>query len=328
MKVFHVEGKDLKEMKGEPFTFYNGDVYLIDASDQEKKKVYIWLGNKCSVDERAVGAWAAKVLDIEDADIDIDTEVEGMESSNFKELVSFNVREGGIPGFLKHVDVNAEDISYAMYQVYDADITDGSSTDDIVIKNVPIKSSSLKSNDVFVLDAYHSLFVWVGKDSQVGEKAAGNRLARMFDVDRDRTPMVYSIDEGSEPPEFFSFIEQLARSDDIRKDDAKLQKEMTDVVQAAERTAPPPAEHTREPTIVKIYFDADARDFTEHSPKSGAEAVLELDVANNRATLSFTADAGLVTRRTAERQARGICKTGFQMSNGARVGILFDLRIA
>ncbi|MHA1450517.1 MAG: hypothetical protein ACTSP4_14000, partial [Candidatus Hodarchaeales archaeon] len=188
MKVLHVEGKELKEIN-EPYIFYNGDVYLIDDSDREfNKKVYIWLGSKSSTDEKAIGAWAAKILDIKDESIDIDTEVEGSESEGFKELLTYEIRDGGIPGFLKHVEVNAEDISYAMYRVYDADIADGSSSDDIEIENVPMKRSSLISDDVFVLDAYHSLFVWIGKDSQVGEKAAGNRLARMFDVDRDRTP--------------------------------------------------------------------------------------------------------------------------------------------
>ncbi|MFX1537536.1 MAG: hypothetical protein ACFFDI_25315 [Promethearchaeota archaeon] len=325
MKIFHVEGKDLKEEK-EPYSFFNGDVYLIDASkDTVNKKVYVWLGSKCSVDERAVGAWAAKVLDLKDAEIDIDTEVEGMESAEFKELVNFTVKEGGVPGFLKHVEVNAEDISYGMYHVFDADIADGSSTDDITIKNVPMKRSSLNSDDVYVLDAYHSLFVWVGKDSQVGEKAAGNRLARMFDVDRDRTPLVYTINEGSEPPEFFKLIEDLAGSADIRMDATEIQKQMYDVVEQAERTAPPPAVHARLPNIIKLQYDTQKSDFSEDPPRDSPEAMLELDIANGKATLNFVEGASLITRRTAERKARGICKTGFEMKNGARVGINFDM---
>lgn len=326
MKVLHVEGKELKEID-KPYIFYNGDVYLIDDSDRElNKKVFIWLGSKSSTDEKAVGAWAAKVLDIKDADIDIDTEVEGSESDEFKKVVSyFEIRDGGIPGFLKHVDVNAEDISYAMYRIYDADIADGSSTDDIEIKSVPMKRSSLVSGDVFVLDAYHSLFVWVGKDSQVGEKAAGNRLARMFDVDRERTPMIYAINEGSELPEFFELMEKLAGSEDIRKDDAdELEEEMSDVVEAAEMTEPPPDKPERIENIVQIYYNHETREFCQQMPQN-ADAVLRFDIANNAASLSFTESAGLIVRRTAERQARGICKTGFELSNGARVGIKFDM---
>ncbi|MFX0093244.1 MAG: hypothetical protein ACFFBD_15925 [Candidatus Hodarchaeota archaeon] len=327
MKVYHVEGKDLKEEK-EPYSFFNGDVYLIDASkDTADKKVYVWLGGKCSVDERAVGAWAAKVLDFKDAEIDIDTEVEGQESAEFKELVNFSVKEGGVPGFLKHVEVNAEDISYAMYHVYDADIADGSSTDDITIKNVPMNRSSLKSDDVFVLDAYHSLFVWVGKDSQVGEKAAGNRLARMFDVDRDRTPLVYAVNEGSEPPEFFKLIKDLAGSADIRTDATEIQEKITDVVEKAERTAPVPQVHADLPNVIKLNFDTQTGDFIEGSPKGEIGAILEIDRANRRASLTFAESTSLIGRRTAERQARGICRTGFQLKNGARVGTDFDMRV-
>jgi hypothetical protein len=320
MKVFHIEGKELKAMS-EPYTFLNGDVYVVHAP--EKEKVYVWLGAKSCVDEKGVGAWGAKMLDFKDPDLDIDTEVEGQESSHFKETVNFTVVEGDTPGFLKHVEVNAEDIDYSMYQVYDADIADGSSTDDIVIKNVDMNRSSLKSGDVFVLDAYHSLFVWIGKESQVGEKAAGNRLARMFDVDRDRSPMIYAIKEGSEPPEFFKLIKDLASSSDIRKDAAKMQAEMTDVIGVAERTAPPPTEHVRASNIIKLYYNNEARDFSDQP-----QAVLELDIANSKATLSFTAEAGLIARRTAERQARGICKTGYQLSDGARVGTMFEMVVS
>lgn len=324
MKVLHVEGKELKEVK-EPYVFYNGDVYVVDTSkDTATKKVFIWLGSKCSVDERAVGAWAAKVLDFQDAEIDIDTEVDGEESADFQKLLKFTVKDGGVPGFLKHVEVNAEDISYGMYHVFDADITDGSSSDDITIKNVPMKRSSLKSDDVFVLDAYHSLFVWVGKNSQVGEKAAGNRLARMFDVDRDRTPLVYTINEGEEPPQFFKLLDQLSSSSNIRSDATGVHSKLTSVVTSAERSTPPPATRTGGSKTIVLYYNTQTSDFIESS-KGDAEAVLELDMAQNRATLKFTATASLITRRTAERQARSICKTGFLMKNGARVGILFDM---
>ncbi|MHA2273251.1 MAG: hypothetical protein ACXACI_15425 [Candidatus Hodarchaeales archaeon] len=210
MKVFHVQGKKLKPMK-EPYTFLNGDVYLIDASDLPKKKVFVWLGSKAYADDRAVGAWAAKVLDTKDPDIDIDSEVEGRESSDFKEVIgSFTVKEGDTPGFLKHIDTSKK-ITYNLFHVYDADLTDGSSSDDIEIKPVSLSRSSLKSDDVYVLDGGNDIYVWIGKNCQVGEKAAGNRLARKLDVERKRTPMVYAVNEGEEPKGFFEMLETAAR---------------------------------------------------------------------------------------------------------------------
>ena len=217
----HVQGKDLKDVK-EPYQFLNGDVYVIDDSKKqdgtmkdasEKPKVYIWLGSKAFADDRGVGAWAAKQLDIAHAEIDIDTEVEGNESSEFKSLVNFQVKEGDTPGFLKHVDVNYQDVDYAMFRVWDTDLSDGSSTDDIEIKEVPITKSSLKSDDAFVIDGWDTLYVWVGKDAQVGEKMAADRLARKFDVDRKRTPIVYTIYEGDEPKGFYDFIKELEEKD-------------------------------------------------------------------------------------------------------------------
>ena len=368
MKVYHVQGKNLKQINP-PFEFLNGDVYLIDNSDVSpglKKKVFIWLGSQAFADDRAVGAWAAKQLDLKDKEIDIDTEVEGQESDEFKGLVSFSVVTGDTPGFLKHVEVNKEDISYALYCVKDIDLTDGSSSDDIVIENVPLKKESLKSGDVYVLDAFHDLYVWVGANSQVGEKAAGNRLVRKLDVDRDRNPMVYNINEGYEPAGFFDLIEKLSESGTVRSDDSK---EMSDGITGAiadlEAIGPPPeiktpitprpkletpevsstvskpaptpvhvpapeptpkdlglssttAKPVQEPrSVFKLYFAGG-----EFREKGGNEdAILEINEATQKATLSFKEGTGLITQRTAGRQARGICKAGYLTSGGARIGI-------
>ena len=222
VKVLHVEGKELTEIKA-PYKFMNGDVYLIDDTKKpngkfkdpvDKPKAYVWLGSKAFADDRGVGAWAAQQLDFENKTVDIDTEVEGKESAEFKKVVGgFNVVEGDTAGFLKHVEVNWQDVDYEMYKVYDADVADRSSTDDITIEAVPISRSSLKTDDVFIIDGWNSIYVWVGKKSQVGEKAAGNRLARKLDTERKRNPMIYAVEEGSEPKGFFEFIEKIAKED-------------------------------------------------------------------------------------------------------------------
>ncbi|OLS25976.1 MAG: hypothetical protein HeimC3_12500 [Candidatus Heimdallarchaeota archaeon LC_3] len=221
VKVLHVQGKKLKEVQS-PYNFLNGDVYVIDDSKKpdgsdkdpvDSPKVYIWLGSKAYADDRGVGAWAAKMLDKENQAIDIDTEVEGKESAEFKTIVDFSVVEGDTPGFLKHVEVNFQDVDYEMYRVYDTDLSDGSSSDDIEIDPVPLSKNSLKSEDVFVIDGWNDIYVWIGSKSQVGEKAAGNRLARKLDTERKRTPMVYTVNEGLEPNGFFEFLEKLEQED-------------------------------------------------------------------------------------------------------------------
>lgn len=383
MRVLHVQGKNLVETNP-PFEFLNGDVYVVDNSDVSvglKKKVFIWLGSQAFADDRAVGAWAAKQLDIQDEEIDIDTEIEGNESDEFKGLLDFVVITGDTPGFLKHVEVNKEDISYALYRIRDVDLTDGSSSDDIVIENVPLKRESFVSDDVFVLDAYHDLYVWVGGNSQVGEKAAGNRLVRKLDVERARNPMVYNIGEGYEPQGFFDLIEDLAETEDVRVDDAvEISKGITgslaDLTAESPEAgslppitpkptvseyvpAPPPAsepipEPTPKPTptikpeptptiepeptpadlglgttgpspsskVVKLYY-VDG-EFSETA--GNEEAVLEINEATRTAILYFSEGTGLITQRTAGRQARGICKSGFLLKSGWRVGQQCDLQ--
>jgi hypothetical protein len=75
----------------------------------------------------------------------------------------------------------------------------------------------LKSDDVYVIDGWNDIYVWIGNKSQVGEKAAGNRLARKLDTERKRGPMIYTVNEGREPNGFFEFIEKLEREDPKKK---------------------------------------------------------------------------------------------------------------
>ncbi|MFQ5978259.1 MAG: hypothetical protein ACXAB4_06585 [Candidatus Hodarchaeales archaeon] len=54
--------------------------------------------------------------------------------------------------------------------------------------------------------------------------------------------------------------------------------------------------------------------------KAEGTGYLDLDESNQSAVLSFTPEAGLVVKRMAQRQARSICKTGFQLRSGSRIG--------
>ena len=226
VKVYCVQGRNLKEIQSQ-YKFLNGYVYVIDDSkkangeykdDAEKPKVYIWLGSKAFADDRGVGAWAAEQLDMKHKAIDVDTEVEGEESPEFKKLINFQVVEGDTPGFLKHTEVNWEDIDYEMYRVHQS-----KNMDDVNLKPVPISSKSLDPNDVFVVDAWHDIYVWIGSKSQTGEKTAGSRLARKLDTDRKRNPKIYVIDDGSEPKGFFELIDKIGR-EDPRKSSGKQVK--------------------------------------------------------------------------------------------------------
>ncbi len=201
MNVYQVVRKRLKQVK-EPYKFLNGDVYLVVTPLQ----IWIWLGSKSYCDDKAVGAWTAKVIEEENKNIEIDTVMEGDEPKEFKDLINIEVVEGDTPGFLKHFDKKV-DIDYKLLKIQQD--SDGL----IKTEEVPIKKKSFKSGDSFVLDAWDELYVWIGKKSQVKEKYEAGRISRALDVERKRTPVIYTMDEGQEPKGFWDIVERIQKED-------------------------------------------------------------------------------------------------------------------
>ncbi len=201
MNVYQVVRKRLKKVK-EPYKFLNGDVYLVVTP----LHIWIWLGSKSFCDDKAVGAWTAKVIEEENKNIEIDTVMEGDEPQEFKDLIKIEVVEGDTPGFLKHFEKKVN-IDYKLLIIQQD--SDGL----IKTSEVPIKKKSFKSGDSFVLDAWDELYVWIGKKSQVKEKYEAGRISRALDVERKRTPVIYTMDEGQEPKGFWDIVERIQKED-------------------------------------------------------------------------------------------------------------------
>jgi len=49
--------------------------------------------------------------------------------------------------------------------------------------------------------------------------------------------------------------------------------------------------------------------------------------SSGKAKLTFTSEAGLIARRTASRQAESICKSGFLLKSGERIGLGMTLEV-
>ncbi|MFX0210858.1 MAG: hypothetical protein ACFFDT_33070 [Candidatus Hodarchaeota archaeon] len=75
--------------------------------------------------------------------------------------------------------------------------------------------------------------------------------------------------------------------------------------------------------MVRLVFKN--RQFSEGREESG-EAVIILDEATQTAKLECSPDVGLVIRRTARRQAESICKSGFLLATGKRIGSGYTLQ--
>lgn len=74
--------------------------------------------------------------------------------------------------------------------------------------------------------------------------------------------------------------------------------------------------------MVRLIFKN--RNFSEGREETG-DAVLILEETTSTGKLEYSPDAGLIIRRTARRQAESICKSGFLLGTGKRIGMGFKL---
>ena len=85
---------------------------------------------------------------------------------------------------------------------------------------------------------------------------------------------------------------------------------------------------TKENIIKLLYRDKIFTEPKDEKDTAGAIAVLELNESTQKAVLTYTPDVGLIDKRTSQRQAQSICKTGFQLESAKRVGSGCDLTIS
>ncbi len=209
VKVFHIEGKELKELEGNEFEFYDGDVYIVDNGDT----IYIWLGKDSGIDEKGIGAWLSHKMDLQRrGEPIIITVTQDEEPEEFLELVKFRVVDADTPGFLRHAKLDM--VEYKMYKV-EAD-KQTRYFDKATVKEVPISQDSLESDDVFVLDGNDVIYVWFGKNCNIEERREGSKLAQLIDKEKHRFPVVYYVEEGEGGKREKAFYELLDKLSEIK----------------------------------------------------------------------------------------------------------------
>jgi hypothetical protein len=210
MKVLHVIKKKMEQI--EPvegiYQFNDGDVYVVDNN----LELYIWLGKDCSVDEKTVGAWIANKIDNDERQgvPTVYTIAQGQETEAFKGIININVIDADTPGFL--LDVELDMVEYKLYRVYTKEDTIG--FDEAFIEEVELDRSSLKSEDVFVLDGNDALYVWIGKDANREEKVEAQKMMRKIDADRHYLALQYTIYEQEATKSEFAFYNFLLKIKD------------------------------------------------------------------------------------------------------------------
>ncbi len=223
LKLYLVDKGELKEINKPIFS--TGDVYLLD----DEYTIYVWIGNKCSVDEKTSGAAQARNLDQERGGAaKIITIDQGQESKEFMKLISDrgsmkiveknlartmlkDVLTGDFAGFTEHKNV--------LYRVSSEEYEDINAMKMI---QVPYSADSLDSEDCFVLDFGTRVLVWQGNACNVKERVKSGQWARQIDADRagDQDEEIYEEGDDSK------FIDAINKGVDYKESDAiQLQPE-------------------------------------------------------------------------------------------------------
>lgn len=201
MKVYHVMNRELVPQK-EPYKFLNGDVYVVETD----QTLWIWIGSKSYADDKAVGAWGAKVVEEQNKELKLNTIMEGDEPEEFNRLINYEVVVGDTPGFLVHFKKKHQK-DFQLLKI------EQDETGKLTVKEAPIEYKAFESENTFVLDAYDEIYVWIGKNSQVREKYEAGKISRILDTERKRKPLIYTIEEEQEPEGFRSLVYKIALKD-------------------------------------------------------------------------------------------------------------------
>ena len=217
MRLYIVDKLELKEINKPVFS--TGDVYLLD----DESTIFIWIGAKCSVDEKTGGAAQARKLDQERGGAaKIITVDQNQETSEFLKLVASmgpmkivekniaktmlkDVMTGDFAGFTEHVNV--------MYRVSSEEFEDINAMKMI---QVPFSKDSLDTEDCFVLDLGTSVYVWHGAACNVKEKVKAGQWARNIDAERAGDQNETIFEEGDDA----EFLAAIDRGENYKMSDA------------------------------------------------------------------------------------------------------------
>ncbi|MGV9199980.1 MAG: hypothetical protein ACOC4M_14330 [Promethearchaeia archaeon] len=217
MKLYLIRKGELEEISKPIFS--TGDVYILDAD----RTIYVWIGEKCSVDEKTSGAAQARQLDKERGGAaKIITVDQGQEPPSFMKLVaelgSMKIVEKNIAKtMLKDVTTGDwsgfEDWKNILYRVSSEEYEDINS---MKLIQVPFSKDSLDSEDCYIADLGNKVYIWQGKSCNVKEKVKSGQWARKIDADRPGLQNEKIFEEGDDE----MFMVALERGVDYKESDA------------------------------------------------------------------------------------------------------------
>eukprot|EP00095_Tigriopus_kingsejongensis_P000318 maker-scaffold292_size219010-snap-gene-1.31 protein:Tk00318 transcript:maker-scaffold292_size219010-snap-gene-1.31-mRNA-1 annotation:"hypothetical protein DAPPUDRAFT_311761" len=202
-EVFRVANFDLIQVDSSKMSkFYSGDCYVVlyayNNGSADNYLIYFWLGAHSSVDERGTAALKAVELDDRLGGRPVQIRVvQGKEPAHFLAMFDglFTILEGGRASAFDEAGTEDKSLgSTYMLQVH------GRSELTSKAAQVPLKASSLNTNDCFVVADGKEAFLWMGKGSTGDEREVAKKIGGSIDQDAN---IVY---EGQERDDFWSLL--------------------------------------------------------------------------------------------------------------------------
>ncbi|NWI71086.1 VILI protein, partial [Todus mexicanus] len=175
--------------------FYGGDCYLVlytyFVGPKVNRIIYIWQGRQASTDELAASAYQAVILDQKYDNEPVQVRVTmGKEPAHL--MAIFKGKMVVYAGGTSRGGGEEPSSSTRLFHVH------GTNEYNTKAIEVPVRASSLNSNDVFVLKTPSCCYLWYGKGCSGDEREMAKTVANI--ISKTEKPVVA---EGQEPPEFW-----------------------------------------------------------------------------------------------------------------------------
>uniref|UniRef100_A0AAZ3PTQ5 HP domain-containing protein n=1 Tax=Oncorhynchus tshawytscha TaxID=74940 RepID=A0AAZ3PTQ5_ONCTS len=191
VQIWRIEDLELRELHPSSFgQFYGGDCYLVLYTYKRASKLqyilYMWQGRHATQDEITSCAYQAVAMDNKYSGVPVQVRVVmGKEPRHFLAIFKGKliIFESGVtnPG-----------PGARLFQVRGTHEMNTRATE------VPARSSSLNTNDVFLLKTDHTIYLWYGKGCSGDEREMAKAVADVLSRQDKQVVM-----EGQEPAEFW-----------------------------------------------------------------------------------------------------------------------------